>query len=69
MPAFSRGWVHLFVAENVSPVVHTPDPNEVSSVELLDIAQAVDMALRGDLKTSSTTMGVLLLHQRLGQKK
>ncbi len=69
MPAFSRGWVHLFVAENVSPVVHTPDPNEVSSVELLDIEQAVSMALQGELKTSSTTMGVLLLHQRLGQVK
>jgi ADP-ribose pyrophosphatase len=66
MPAFSRGWVHLFLAENVTSVPHTPDPNEVTGVELLDLPQAVAMAIRGDLKTSSTTMGVLLLQQRLG---
>ncbi|MBI3303394.1 MAG: NUDIX hydrolase [Deltaproteobacteria bacterium] len=66
MPAFSRGWVHLFLAENVTPIPHTPDPNEITGVELLDLAQAVEMAVRGDLKTSSTTMGVLLLQQRLG---
>lgn len=65
MPAFSRGWVHLFLAENVQQIPHTPDPNEVSSVELLEVEQAVTMAVRGDLKTSSTTMGVLLLQQRL----
>jgi len=65
MPAFSRGWVHLFLAEDVRLIPHTPDPNEVSSVELLDLEQAVAMAVRGDLKTSSTTMGVLLLQQRL----
>jgi len=69
MPAFSRGWVHLFLAENVMPIPHTPDPNEVMGVELLDLAQAVEMAVRGELKTSSTTMGVLLLQQRLRSGK
>jgi len=67
MPAFSRGWVHLFLAENVSPVPHTPDPNEIAGIELLDLSRAVEMAVRGELKTSSTIMGVLLLHQRLGK--
>ena len=65
MPAFSRGWVHLFVAENVSSIPHAPDPNEVTSVEVLDLDHAVTMAIQGDLKTSSTIMGVLLLQQRL----
>ena len=69
MPAFSRGWVHLFLAENVTSIPHTPDPNEVMGVELLDLAQAVEMAVRGELKTSSTTMGVLLLQQRLRNGK
>ncbi len=68
MPAFSRGWVHLFLAENVTPIPHTPDPNEITGVEVLDLSQAVEMAIRGELKTSSTTMGVLLLHQRLENK-
>jgi len=67
MPAFSRGWVHLFLAENVTSTPHTPDPNEITGVELLDLSEAVAMALRGELKTSSTTMGVLLLQQRLMQ--
>jgi ADP-ribose pyrophosphatase len=66
MPAFSRGWVQLFLAEQVTPVPYTPDPNEVMGVELLDLVQAVEMAVKGELKTSSTIMGVLLLHQRLG---
>jgi ADP-ribose pyrophosphatase len=64
MPAFSRGWVHLFLAENVTPTSHTPDPNEITGVEILDLPQAVNMAIRGELKTSSTTMAVLLLQQR-----
>lgn len=64
MPAFSRGWVHLFLAENVTPIPHTPDPNEISGIEILDLTQAMEMAMRGELKTSSTTMGVLLLQQR-----
>jgi len=68
MPAFSRGWVHLFLAENVTSIPHTPDPNEITGIELLELSQAVEMAIRGELKTSSTTMGVLLLHQRLGNK-
>lgn len=65
MPAFSRGWVHLFLAENVTAIEHSPDPNEISSVEFLDLEEAVAMAVRGELKTSSTTMGVLLLQHRL----
>jgi ADP-ribose pyrophosphatase len=69
MPAFSRGWVHLFLAENVVSTSHTPDPNEITGVELLELSQAVTMALRGELKTSSTTMGVLLLQQRLIQER
>lgn len=69
MPAFSRGWVHLFLAEHVTPTLHTPDPNEITSVEIFDLGQAVDMAVRGELKTSSTTMGVLLLQQRLGKRE
>jgi len=70
MPAFSRGWVHLFLAENVTLIPqHTPDPNEITGVELLELDLAVEMAIRGDLKTSSTTMGVLLLQQRLEQKR
>ena len=56
----------VFLAENVSPVPHTPDPNEIAGIELLNLSRAVEMAIRGELKTSSTTMGVLLLHQRLG---
>jgi len=68
MPAFSRGWVHLFLAENVTPIPHTPDPNEITGIELFELSQAVEMAIRGELKTSSTTMGVLLLHQRIGNK-
>ena len=64
MPAFSRGWVHLFLAENVTPIPHTPDPNEISGIEILDLTHALDMAVRGELKTSSTTMGVLLLQRR-----
>jgi len=64
MPAFSRGWVSLFLAEQVTPTQHVPDPNEIMGVELLDLAQAVEMAVRGEMKTSSTTMGVLLLQQR-----
>jgi ADP-ribose pyrophosphatase len=67
MPAFSRGWVHLFLAENVRSVPHTPDPNEIAGIELLDLSRAVEMAVQGELKTSSTTMGVLLLHQRLSK--
>jgi len=69
MPAFSRGWVQLFLAENVLPTLHTPDPNEITGVELLDLDLAVEMAVRGELKTSSTTMGVLLLQQRLGSRR
>jgi len=65
MPAFSRGWVHLFLAQGVVPVPHTPDPREILSVELLDIPEAVEKAMNGELKTSSTTMAVLLLQQRL----
>ena len=41
----------------------------IVGVELLDLAQAVEMAVRGELKTSSTTMGVLLLQQRLRSGK
>jgi len=63
MPAFSRGWVHLFLAQGVVPVPHTPDPREIQSVELLDVPRAVEMAVSGKLKTSSTTMAVLLLQQ------
>ncbi len=65
MPAFSRGWVHLFLAQGVVLVPHTPDPREILSVELLDIPEAVEKAVNGELKTSSTTMAVLLLQQRL----
>lgn len=67
MPAFSRGWVHLFLAEQVTPTLHTPDPNEITAVELFNLEQAVQMAVQGELKTSSTTMGVLLLQQRLSR--
>jgi hypothetical protein len=67
MPAFSRGWVHLFLAENVTSTLYTPDPNEITGIELFDLSQAVEMAVRGELKTSSTTMGVLLLQQRFGK--
>ncbi len=66
MPAFSRGWVQLFLAKGALPLPHRPDPREVQSVELLDVAQAVGMAMRGELKTSSTTMAVLLLPQIVG---
>jgi hypothetical protein len=41
--SFNRGWARLFLAENILPIEHSPDPNKMSSVEFLDLEQAVQL--------------------------
>lgn len=61
LPAYSSGSVQLFLCRDAEPIDPTADPVEIIGVELLDIDEAVAMAVAGRFVMSSTAMAMLLL--------
>lgn len=64
-PGISTEWMRLYLAEDLSEAPLDPDEDEDIAIERIPLAEAVRMAVQGELRDAKSIAGVLLAAQRL----
>lgn len=59
-PGYNNEWIHIFLAKNVTQGEQHLDSGEFLSVELVELSQAVEACMRGEITDSKTQVGILL---------
>ncbi|HYG60290.1 MAG TPA: NUDIX hydrolase [Symbiobacteriaceae bacterium] len=67
-PGFCSELLHLYLAEDLTPSKLEGDEDEEIGVVRLTLAEAVKMALSGQMRDAKTLAGVLLYAQRAGAR-
>ena len=66
-PGVFREVVHLYLAQDLSPVPAAPEREEVFEVRWLPLAEAVDRALRGEIVDAKSVVALLRAAHRIAQ--
>jgi ADP-ribose pyrophosphatase len=61
-PGFTDERIHLFVAEDLSNGVATPEADEFMELHQIPLSQAIAMVHSGEIVDSKTAIGLLLAH-------
>ncbi|MBI3942142.1 MAG: NUDIX hydrolase [Chloroflexi bacterium] len=63
-PGVSQEFVHIFLAQDLTPSQLAHDDDESLEIEQWDLAQAVQAAARGEFEDGKTIIGLLMLAAR-----
>jgi ADP-ribose pyrophosphatase len=64
-PGYSTEFMHVYLASELRPDPLDPDADEFLQVEVIPMAQALEMAQRGDIPDAKTLAALFLAHSYL----
>lgn len=68
-PGFSSELTHLYLASGLTPCAASPDEGEFVEVVRIPLAQALEMAVRGEICDAKSICGLLLASRVLEENK